>query len=56
MARFGNFIVGSLLFVVLNSGLNMIGFSIPMMQLIEGIVFLIFVAIFADRKAIHVIK
>ncbi len=56
MARFGNFIVGSLLFVVLNSGLNMIGFSIPMMQLIEGIVFLIFVAIFADRQAIQVIK
>ena len=56
MARFGNFIVGSLLFVILNSGLNMIGFSTQLMQLIEGIVFLIFVAIFADRKAIHVIK
>ncbi|MCR5084122.1 MAG: ABC transporter permease [Succinivibrionaceae bacterium] len=56
MARFENFIVGSLLFVILNSGLTMIGLSTQMLQLIEGVVFLIFVAIFADRKAIHVIK
>ncbi|MGN1280422.1 MAG: ABC transporter permease [Succinivibrio sp.] len=56
MVRFTNFIVGSLLFVVLSSGLTMIGFSTQLMQLIQGIVFLLFVAIFADRKAIHVIK
>ena len=56
MVRFTNFIVGSLLFVVLSSGLTMIGFTTQMMQLIQGIVFLLFVAIFADRKAIHVIK
>ncbi|MBQ9274184.1 MAG: ABC transporter permease [Succinivibrio sp.] len=56
MARFENFVVGSLLFVVLNSGLTMIGFTTQMMQLIEGVVFLLFVAIFADRQAIHVIK
>ena len=56
LARFSNVIVGSLLFVVLSSGLTMMGFSTQMMQLIEGVVFLLFVAIFADRKSIHVIK
>lgn len=56
MVRFGNFVVGSLLFVILNSGLRMMGLSIPMMQLIEGIVFLIFVAVFADRQSLNVIK
>ena len=56
MARFGNCVVGSLLYVILSSGLTMMGFSTQMMQLIEGVVFLLFVAIFADRKSIHVIK
>lgn len=56
MARFYNFIVGSLLFIVLESGLTMLGFQPQMMQLIQGIVFLMFVAIFADRQALHVIK
>ncbi|MCR5535845.1 MAG: ABC transporter permease [Succinivibrio sp.] len=56
MARFYNVIVGSLLYVILSSGLTMIGFTTQMMQLIQGVVFLVFVAIFADRKAIHVIK
>ena len=56
MARFENFVVGSLLFVILNSGLTMIGFTTQMMQLIEGVVFLVFVALFADRKALSVIK
>ena len=32
------------------------GFSTQMMQLIQGIVFLIFVAVFADRESIQVIK
>ena len=54
--RFENIIVGSLLYVVLNSGLTMMGFSTQMMQLIQGIVFLIFVAVFADRESIQVIK
>ena len=54
--RFENIIVGSLLYIVLNSGLTMMGFSTQMMQLIQGIVFLIFVAVFADRKSIQVIK
>ncbi len=54
--RFENIIVGSLLYIVLNSGLTMMGFSTQMMQLIQGIVFLIFVAIFADRESLQVIK
>ncbi len=56
LCRFYNVIVGSLLYVLLSSGLTMMGFSTQMMQLIQGVVFLTFVAIFADRKAIHVIK
>ena len=54
--RFENIIVGSLLYIVLNSGLTMMGFTTQMMQLIQGIVFLIFVAVFADRESIQVIK
>ena len=54
--RFENIIVGSLLYVVLNSGLTMMGFTTQMMPLIQGIVFLIFVAVFADRESIQVIK
>ena len=54
--RFENIVVGSLLYIVLNSGLTMMGFSTQMMQLIQGIVFLIFVAVFADRESIQVIK
>ncbi len=41
--RFENIIVGSLLYIVLNSGLTMMGFTTQMMQLIQGVVFLIFV-------------
>ena len=54
--RFENIVVGSLLYIVLNSGLTMMGFTTQMMQLIQGIVFLIFVAVFADRESIQVIK
>ena len=54
--RFENIIVGSLLYIVLNSGLTMMGFTTQMMQLIQGVVFLIFVAVFADRESIQVIK
>ncbi len=56
LARFSNVVVGALLFVILSSGLSMMGFSTQMMQLIQGIVFLMFVAVFADRKSISVIK
>lgn len=54
--RFENIIVGSLLYIVLSSGLTMMGFSTQMMQLIQGIVFLVFVAVFADRQSLQVIK
>ena len=54
--RFENIIIGSLLYIVLNSGLTMMGFSTQMMQLIQGVVLLIFVAVFADRKSIQIIK
>ncbi len=54
--RFENVIVGSLLYVVLTNGLIMMGLSTQMMQLIQGIIFLIFVAIFADRESLSVIK
>ncbi|MDO5328768.1 MAG: ABC transporter permease [Coriobacteriia bacterium] len=54
--RFQNIIVGSFLFVILNSGLSMMGISTQVLQLIEGAIFLIFVAVFADRKFLHIIK
>lgn len=54
--RFENIIVGSMLYVVLNSGLTMMGYTTQMMQLIQGVVFLVFVAIFADRQSLQVIK
>lgn len=56
MCRFGCCVVGSLLYVILTSGLTMMGFSTQMMQLIQGIIFLTFVFIFADRKTLQVIK
>ena len=54
--RFENIIVGSLLYIVLNSGLTMMGFSTQLMQLIQGVVFLVFVEVFADRQSLQVIK
>ena len=50
--RFSNIIVGT----VLNNGLVMLGFESATQQLIKGIVFLIFVALTIDRKALKVIK
>ncbi|MCR5626169.1 MAG: ABC transporter permease [Lachnospiraceae bacterium] len=54
--RFINVIVGSILYTILESGLIMIGLTTQSMQLVEGIVFLVFVAIFADRQSLQVIK
>lgn len=54
--KFANIIVGSLLYIVLTNGLVMIGLTTQTMQLIQGVVFLIFVAIFADRESLSVIK
>ncbi len=54
--RFSNIVVGALLYTILESGLTMMGISTQMMQLIEGVVFLVFVAVFADRKSLQVVK
>lgn len=54
--NFLNIIVGSLLYVILSSGLNMMGVTPQMNQMIQGIIFLIFVFIFADREANEVVK
>ena len=55
-ASFINVIVGSLLYTVLASGLNMVGLTTQAQQLVQGVVFLVFVALFADRKSQQVIK
>lgn len=55
-ARFRNVVIGCLLFSILNAGLTMLGLSTQTMQLIEGAVFLAFVAVFADRHTSRVIK
>ncbi|MBR7172823.1 MAG: ABC transporter permease, partial [Clostridia bacterium] len=54
--RFTNIIVGTLMYAVLNSGLSILGYEPQIQQLIKGIVFLIFVALTIDRKALKVIK
>ncbi|MCR5507607.1 MAG: ABC transporter permease [Lachnospiraceae bacterium] len=54
--RFENVVVGSLLYIVLSNGLIMMGLTTQTMQLIQGVIFLIFVAIFADRENLTVIK
>lgn len=55
-AKFQNVVIGSLLYIVLSSGLTMLGLTTQTMQLIQGVVFLIFVAVFADRQSLQVIK
>lgn len=54
--RFLNIIVGVLTYKLLSTGLAMMGFTTQMQQLIEGIIFLIVVALFSDRRSIQVIK
>ena len=54
--KFLNIVVGSLLYIVLSSGLRIMGLDTQTMQMIQGIVFLVFVAVFADRQSIQVIK
>ena len=54
--RFSNIIVGTLIYTVLNNGLVMLGLESATQQLIKGIVFLVFVALTIDRKALKVIK
>ena len=54
--RFTNIIVGTLMYTVLNNGLVMLGYDSATQQLIKGLVFLAFVALTIDRKALKVIK
>lgn len=54
--RFTNVIVGVLTYKILSTGLVMMGLTTQMQQLIQGIIFLIVVALFSDRKSIQVIK
>lgn len=56
LVRFTNIIFGVLTYKVLSTGLNMIGLTTEMQQFIEGIIFLIVVAFFSDRKSLQVIK
>lgn len=48
--RFTNVIVGVLAYKILSEGLNMIGLTTQMQQLIQGAICLIVVALFSDRK------
>ena len=54
--RFTNIIIGTLMYAVLNSGLSILGYEPQVQQLIKGVVFLAFVALTIDRKALKVIK
>ena len=54
--NFTNIIVGVLTYYILSTGLVMMGLTTEMQQLIEGVIFLIVVALFSDRKSIQVIK
>ena len=55
-SRFLSVIIGSLMYITLTNGLNMMGLSTQALQLIQGVVFLVFVAVFADRQSLQVIK
>lgn len=56
MVRFTNVVVGVLTYQILSTGLLMMGLPTETRQLIQGIIFLIVVALFSDRKSIQVIK
>ena len=52
----GSPVIEKPVYIVLNNGLTMMGMTTQAMQLIQGVVFLIFVAVFADRQSLQVIK
>ncbi len=54
--RFSNIIIGTLISLILNNGLVMLGLDTAMQQLIKGLIFLAVVALTIDRKALQVIK
>ena len=55
-SRVAHIIVGTLMYAILNSGLAILGYDPQTQQLIKGVIFLIFVALTIDRKALKVIK
>ncbi len=54
--RFSNIVVGVLTYCILDRGLSMMGLEAAPKQLVMGIVFLVFLALFSDREANQVIK
>lgn len=54
--RFSNIIIGTLISLILNNGLVMVGLDTAMQQLIKGVIFLAVVALTIDRRSLMVIK
>ncbi len=54
--RFSNIMIGTLISLILNNGLVMLGLDTAMQQLIKGLIFLTVVALTIDRKSLRVIK
>ena len=54
--KFYNIILGALTYRILSSGLVMIGLTPKTQQLLLGIIFLIEVAVFSDRKTGMIVK
>ena len=54
--RFSNIVVGVLMYRFMATGLVMVGLTTQMQQLIQGIVFVVMVTLFSDRKSLAVIK
>jgi len=54
--RFSNILIGTLISLILNNGLVMLGLDTAMQQLIKGMIFLAVVALTIDRKSLKVIK
>lgn len=54
--HFYNILVGVLIYKILSSGLVMMGFTSQMQQLLLGIIFLLLVGVFADRKTGMIVK
>ena len=55
-ARFATVIVGCLLYAVMNNGLVMLKLEPSVQQLIQGVIFLVVVAVTTDRKSGNAIK
>ncbi len=54
--KFENVVVGSVLYIILNAGLVTLGLDPAMQQLIEGIIFLLVVAVTSDRNSTQIVK